>query len=94
VASWNARTPGEPWGQAGSDFVAGGASSALSANHATGDVVAWDLTEDVQHYLLAPEENAGWLLKDSAEPAEGSGQVVRFHAREGSKPPRLCITVE
>jgi hypothetical protein len=94
--TWQTAALDSAWSMAGGDFEATPtAVAALEASAQSSLQVTWDVTADAASFVATPGENRGWIVKDEAEPAGGTGELVAFAARnhaEASWRPRLQVT--
>lgn len=93
--SWVSRGNETDWDTAGGDFLSDPSSVQQISASESQSWVGWDVTNDLTYFLLNPDENFGWIIKDEDETATVGTQWV-FSSKEGpdSERPRLEVVYE
>ena len=93
--TWQAWKAGSNWTTAGGDFVAQASDTqAIADATAAGTVLSFNVLADAQSFYGAPSTNYGWLLKDTLDATNNSGEQVYIATRENTTnaPPKLVLT--
>jgi hypothetical protein len=90
LASWT--ETGVTWTNQPAAAASAASSTSVPAGTASGTVVTWSATSDVQSFITGASTNLGWRLADAAEGVV-LGPTLSLNAREAaSGQPQLVVT--
>jgi hypothetical protein len=89
-ATWGQREFETPWGVAGGDFDPT-PSATTWATPSRGEVLRWEVTDDVASIVARETSNYGWLLKIADENPSTNLAVASSRYRDPESHPRLVL---